>query len=161
MSAWKTAAEKTALADLPRGAGVSRVKDRLRIAARNSVCPIKEDGSKRVLHAAGDALPHRPSVGGTSESIPGLQLRRPDYHQKSTQRAKCLLFPTEAAPTSLRHRCFSKSCRHRRLQKRFLNRADRRRSNCSLFPNSQRTIDQRQSGPSRKRFLTLEELFFA
>src|SRR6476620_4748273 len=65
MSAWKTAAEKSALADLPRGAGVSRVENRLRIAARNSVCPKKEDGSKRVLYAAGHALPHRPSVGGT------------------------------------------------------------------------------------------------
>src|SRR5580765_617047 len=65
MSAGKTAAETPGLADLPRGTGVRRVKNRLRIAARNSVCPKKENGSKRILHSAGHALPHRPSVGGT------------------------------------------------------------------------------------------------
>ena len=56
---------KPALTDLPRGTGVSRVENRLRIAAQNSVCPTREHGSKRVFHAARHALPHRPSVGGT------------------------------------------------------------------------------------------------
>src|SRR5262245_12546821 len=64
MSSKESRIKKSSLTDLPRSSRVSGIKDGVRTAAQNSVCPTKEDGSKRILHAARHALPHRPSVGG-------------------------------------------------------------------------------------------------
>ena len=93
MSAWKTAAEESALADLPRGAGVSRVESRLRIAARDSVCPTKRRPIEARPSRRWPRFATRRLRQWSEESVPGRPLRLPEYASKKYTSCKMFVVP--------------------------------------------------------------------